>query len=136
MIPPNAELVFEVELLAIGDRVALQPPPEDPLAPVADDPTLPRVLLLGDSISIGYHADVRSLLKGVANVHRPYTNGGHTGKGLAMLSEWLCAHGPRRWDIVHMNWGLHDLRTGGQDAANGASADPGAHQMSWSRCLF
>eukprot|EP01052_Picozoa_sp_SAG31_P009149 SAG31_NODE_476_length_15154_cov_24.796878_3_plen_238_part_00 len=118
-----------MELLAIGDNVAPPAPPADPLAPIADDPSLPRVLLLGDSISIGYHTKVRSMLRGVANVHRPNTNGGHSGKGMDKLQEWLKAHGPRKWDVVHMNWGLHDLRMGGPDAANGASADPNAHQI-------
>ena len=35
-----------------------------------DDPKLPRVLLIGDSISIGYTTGVRKELKGRANVHR------------------------------------------------------------------
>ena len=129
VIPPNAELIFEVELLAIGDKVAPPPPAADPLAPIADDPSLPRCLLVGDSISIGYHLDVRARLAGRANVHRPDTNGGHTGKGLAMLSEWLAAHGSRPWNVIHFNWGLHDLRMGGQDASNGASADPAKNQI-------
>ena len=37
---------------------------------VQDDPALPRVLLIGDSISHMYTASVRRLLKGKANVHR------------------------------------------------------------------
>jgi|EP01047_Picozoa_sp_COSAG01_P073539 hypothetical protein len=77
---------------------------EDPLHPVPDEPTLPRVLLLGDSISIGYHLNVRARLEGVANVHRPDTNCGHTGKGVAMLRDWLAAHGDRQWDVIHFNW--------------------------------
>jgi hypothetical protein len=81
--------------------------------PVADDPKLPRVLLIGDSISIGYTVAVRSLLNGKANVHRPPENGGPTTNGLAKLSSWL---GPGKWDVVHFNWGLHDLKimTNGQ----------------------
>ena len=35
------------------------------------NPALPDVLILGDSISIGYTPFVRSKLKGVANVFRP-----------------------------------------------------------------
>ena len=34
-------------------------------------PNLPNVLLLGDSISIGYTLQVRELLHGKANVYRP-----------------------------------------------------------------
>lgn len=75
--------------------------------PVTDDPALPRVLLIGDSISIGYTVPVRNLLKGRANVHRPPENGGSTTNGLAKLSSWL---GDGKWDVVHFNWGLHDLK--------------------------
>ena len=76
-------------------------------APVTDDPKLPRGLLIGDSISIGYTAATRKLLKGVANVHRIPTNGGPTTKGLASIEKWL---GKSRWDVIHVNWGLHDLK--------------------------
>ncbi len=75
--------------------------------PVTDDPKLPRVLLIGDSISIGYTLATRRLLKGVANVHRIPTNGGPTTRGLASIDKWL---GKRRWDVIHVNWGLHDLK--------------------------
>ena len=43
-------------------------------AKVNDKPDLPRVLLIGDSISIGYTVPVRTLLQGKANVHRAPTN--------------------------------------------------------------
>jgi len=77
------------------------------MQPVVDDPRLPRVLLIGDSISIGYTVPVRHLLKGVANVHRIPENGGPTTRGLAKLDEWL---GTNQWDVIHFNWGLHDLK--------------------------
>lgn len=81
---------------------------QDPaFAPVADDPKLPRVLLIGDSISIGYTLPVRKLLAGKANVHRPPENGGPTTNGLSRLSSWL---GAGKWDVIHFNWGLHDLK--------------------------
>jgi lysophospholipase L1-like esterase len=86
------------------------PPPaakELALAPVTDDPKLPRVLLIGDSISIGYTLPVRKLLGGKANVHRPTENGGPTTNGLSRLSSWL---GGGKWDVIHFNWGLHDLK--------------------------
>jgi len=76
-------------------------------AKVVDDPKLPRVLLIGDSISIGYTLATRSLLKGQANVHRIPTNGGPTIRGLASIDKWL---GKGRWDVIHFNWGLHDLK--------------------------
>lgn len=77
------------------------------LAPVADEPGLPRVLLIGDSISIGYTLPVRAMLKGKANVHRPPTNCGPTTTGLKELDAWL---GEGKWDVIHFNWGLHDLK--------------------------
>lgn len=77
--------------------------------PVEDVPGLPRVLLIGDSISIGYTAPVRELLKDKANVHRILTNGGPTINGLAHLDEWL---GAGKWDVIHFNFGLHDIKIG------------------------
>jgi hypothetical protein len=75
--------------------------------PIEDIPGLPRVLLIGDSISIGYTLPVRELLKGVANVHRIPENGGDTARGLAKLDDWL---GSKPWHVIHLNWGLHDLK--------------------------
>ncbi len=89
--------------------------------PIDDDPKLPRVLLIGDSISIGYTLNVRDLLNGQANVHRPPMNCGPTTRGLKHLDAWL---GDGRWDVIHFNWGLHDLKymgPGGENAANPAA---------------
>ena len=77
------------------------------LAPIEDVAGLPRVLLIGDSISMGYTLPVRELLKGNANVHRPPENCGDTNRGLAKLDLWL---GDKRWDAIHFNFGLHDLK--------------------------
>lgn len=76
-------------------------------SPVVDLPGLPRVLLIGDSISMGYTLPVRTLLKGKANVHRPPTNCGATSVGLAGLAKWL---GDKPWDVIHFNFGLHDAK--------------------------
>ena len=82
---------------------------KDPaMEPVSDQAGLPRVLLIGDSISIGYTVPVRDLLKGKANVHRIPENGGPTPNGTAKLAKWL---GTNRWDAIHFNWGLHDLKS-------------------------
>lgn len=86
--------------------------PDPSLAPITDNPALPRVLLIGDSISMGYTIPVRTLLDGKANVHRVPTNGGPTINGLAHLKEWL---GTGKWDVIHFNWGLHDLRLDKED---------------------
>src|SRR5688572_16631634 len=70
---------------------------EPAFEPITDDPKLPRVLLIGDSISIGYTVPVRNLLKGKANVHRIPGNGGPTTNGLALLQKWL---GDKNWDVI------------------------------------
>jgi hypothetical protein len=82
-------------------------------APVEDRAGLPRVLLIGDSISIGYTLFVRELLREAANVHRIPENGGPTPNGVAKINEWL---GAGAWDVIHFNFGLHDIRRleGGQ----------------------
>jgi acyl-CoA thioesterase-1 len=90
-------------------------------APVKDDPNLPRVLLIGDSISIGYTLPVRKLLAGKANVHRPPTNCGPTTRGLEQIDSWL---GDGKWDVIHFNFGLHDLKYLGPQGQN--LADPKA----------
>ena len=86
---------------------AQNPAKSGPLASIEDQPGLPRVLLIGDSISIGYTLPVRELLKGKANVHRIPTNGGPTKNGTANIEKWL---GTGKWDVIHFNWGIHDLK--------------------------
>ncbi|MCH7905356.1 MAG: sulfatase-like hydrolase/transferase [Armatimonadetes bacterium] len=66
----------------------------------------PRVLLIGDSISQGYTKFVQEQLADEAEVLRIPGNGRHTGFGLEKLDEWL---GDEPWDVIHFNWGLHDL---------------------------
>jgi lysophospholipase L1-like esterase len=85
---------------------------KDPsLAPIEDVAGMPRVLLIGDSISMGYTLPTRELLKGVANVHRIPVNGSSSDVGLAKLDEWLATGGAgKKWDVIHFNWGLHDLK--------------------------
>lgn len=90
--------------------------PNPVLAPVADVAGLPRVLLIGDSISMGYTLAVRELLAGKANVHRPPTNCGPTIRGVEQIDAWL-GDGP--WDVIHFNFGLHDLKI----------MDDGKHQV-------
>jgi acyl-CoA thioesterase-1 len=94
-------------LVALAAFSAFAAPDPAEIASVEDDPALPRVLLIGDSISIGYTLTVREALKKEANVHRIPTNGGPTSKGLLYIDAWL---GEEPWDIIHFNWGLHDLK--------------------------
>lgn len=82
-------------------------PANPAFAKVRDEPGLPRVLILGDSISIGYTVPLREALKGKANVHRPAANCGPTTAGVKSLDRWL---GDGHWDVIHFNHGLHDLK--------------------------
>jgi len=81
--------------------------PDPAMQPITDIANLPRVLLIGDSISLGYTLPVRELLKGQANVHRALGNSGDTTRGLQQLDTWL---GTGKWDVIHFNFGLHDLK--------------------------
>ena len=106
--------------------------PKDPAYVQIDDvPGLPRVLLIGDSVSVGYTLPVRKELVQVANIHRPAANCGSTKTGLRDLDRWL---GAGHWDVIHFNWGLHDLGYRFDDDsnvnANGEYARPdnGGHQ--------
>jgi hypothetical protein len=88
---------------------------------------LPNVLIIGDSISIGYTKTVIEELKGVANVKRVKENCGDTPRGLEKIDQWL---GDTKWDVIHFNWGLWDLCyrhpdskvQGNRDKQNGTQA--------------
>jgi lysophospholipase L1-like esterase len=67
---------------------------------------LPKVLIMGDSISIGYTPHVIENLKSVAEVRRHKGNAGPTIRGVARIEEWL---GKGKWDLIHFNWGLWDM---------------------------
>ena len=77
--------------------------------------SLPKVLILGDSISMGYMPYVKQELTGQANVFRPmltHKNGENcagTDKGIESIDRWLKIEGGD-WDVIHFNFGLHDLK--------------------------
>lgn len=75
---------------------------------VEDDPALPRVLLIGDSVSRAYTQTVRRELTGKANVHRAPANCGPTATGVRKIDVWL---GDGKWDVIHFNFGIHDRAT-------------------------
>jgi acyl-CoA thioesterase-1 len=81
--------------------------PDPALAAIEDVPGLPRVLLIGDSISIGYTIPTRKLLHGKANVHRIPVNAGPSTRGLEQVESWI---GTSTWDVIHFNFGLHDIK--------------------------
>jgi lysophospholipase L1-like esterase len=67
-----------------------------------------QVILIGDSIRMGYQPIVQHALAGQADVWAPQENGGTSANVLAHLDEWVLSRNP---DIVHLNCGLHDLKT-------------------------
>ncbi len=73
-----------------------------------------NVILIGDSIRMGYQDTVRAQLAGLVDVWGPEANGGTSENVLANLDEWAMS---RQADVVHINCGLHDIKTEpGQDA--------------------
>jgi len=112
---------------AQSDEPTRKRKPNPAMAKIDDKPGLPRVLLIGDSISIGYTVPVRQMLEGKANVHRALTNCGPTIKGVKELDSWL---GDESWDVIHFNFGLHDLKYMGPNGENLVSPDQGHQQVS------
>ena len=74
---------------------------------------LPNVLILGDSISIGYTPFVKEILLNEANIVRPVYDDGKpencegTTKGVKEINRWI---GDTKWDVIHFNFGLHDIK--------------------------
>lgn len=93
------------------EKAAKKRQPHPSLAAVEEVAGLPRVLLIGDSISMGYTLPVREHLAGKANVVRPPMNCGSTQTGLEKIDAWLATGvADRKWDLIHFNWGLHDFK--------------------------
>lgn len=78
----------------------------------------PNVLLYGDSISIQYTSQVRTSLEGVATVTRLFKNGGSSHNFIDNMNELtetmfqpsLEKGWHFKWDVIHFNVGLHDLK--------------------------
>ncbi len=78
---------------------------QEPAKPTAE-PALPRVLIIGDSISQGYHKTLIKLLESKARVSRIAGNAEWTGTGVKKIDEWL---GEEKWDVIQFNFGLWDM---------------------------
>lgn len=87
---------------------------------VRGDANKPRVLILGDSISIGYTPFVQKEMAEEAFVIRPmrrnpknkrmsHENCAGTDHGIKSVDRWLRLDGGD-WDLIHYNFGLHDLK--------------------------
>jgi lysophospholipase L1-like esterase len=81
-----------------GGRCAADEPP--PLA-------LPKVVLLGDSIRLGYAPTFAKELTGRAVVVSHPANGGDSARELASLQQWAIREQPA---VVHFNCGIHDVK--------------------------
>ena len=75
-----------------------------------------KVVLIGDSIRMGYEPIVREILSGSTEVWGAKENGGDSRRVLARLDEWVIGNPA---DVVHFNCGLHDLKV----------TEDGSHQV-------
>ena len=74
---------------------------------------IPKVLVIGDSISLGYTPVLQGMLYQQVDIVRPTTRGGGwincqgTKLGATKIVEWLSKDD---FDVIHFNFGLHDLK--------------------------
>jgi lysophospholipase L1-like esterase/dienelactone hydrolase len=97
-VPTMLRGCFVLWILILAIRVQAADPPK---------PELPRILLLGDSIRLGYAPEVKKILANKAEVISFAPNGGDTANMLKNLESWLEKAKP---SIVQINCGLHDLK--------------------------
>ncbi|MFV3416144.1 SGNH/GDSL hydrolase family protein [Pseudomonas sp. NY15436] len=65
-----------------------------------------KVLIIGDSISIGYTPFVQETLRGIADVEHSPGNAQDSHNGVQNLDNWI---GRERWDVITFNFGLWDI---------------------------
>jgi len=123
LIHPNAEGAYHMTREIYASLTGLQITGE--YTEPEPEPEPANVLIIGDSISIGYFKPVQEMLKGRAIVEHNAGNAAHTGNGLAKLDEWL---GDTKWDVIHFNHGLHDLKYIGANGKN-ATVETGKQQI-------
>lgn len=90
---------------AAGKPVAQAAPA--PMPPLAASPNLPKVVLIGDSIRMGYAPLVAKKLEGKATVVSAKDNGEDSRNVLKRLDDWAIGEKPA---VIHFNCGLHDLK--------------------------
>ncbi len=139
-LPPEAQAWEKVLQENLGNGFYLPAHKRDKVAGkstawdfVKDDPKLPRVLLIGDSVSRGYTQPTRAALAGVANVHRAPANCGPTAAGVKNLEVWL---GAGKWDVIHFNFGIHDRGTPAADYVNRLEAIVGRLEKTGAKLVW
>ena len=108
-------LLALIALNCLAAAPAKKAPPRPEMLPIQDVAGPPRLLLIGDSISIGYTLPTRSLLEGKAN-----TPG---DKGLRVFT---CGHSFHVWVIpilseMAMNAGIADHQIAGRSSIGGST---------------
>jgi lysophospholipase L1-like esterase len=68
--------------------------------------SLPRVLIIGQSISLGYTPYVVEMLRGEVEVEHNPDNAGQSDNILQHLDEWALQS---EWDLIQLTAGLHEL---------------------------
>jgi acetyl esterase/lipase len=96
------------------------------IAQAENVPPLPKVLIIGDSISIGYTPPLTEMLRGKAEVVHNPGNAAHSAYGLENLDAWL---GDTQWDVIHFNHGLHDLKYVDDSGKNVSNKELGHQQI-------
>lgn len=125
----NSRRDFLIKTLSLGAVFAL---PNNVLG--ITNKKLPNVLIIGDSISIGYYPFVKELLEGNMFITRPFREDGSaencagTSNGVKHIDRWI---GDIKWDLIHFNFGLHDIKhvdpvsgKNSKDPADPHQADP------------
>jgi hypothetical protein len=65
-----------------------------------------NVLIVGDSISIGYTPFVKDSFGSTVYLEHCRGNAGSSKRGKDSIESWI---GERQWDVIVFNFGLHDL---------------------------
>ena len=89
-----------------GTQARTVTPEETTMARENGKGDLPLVVLLGDSIRMGYQNVARKELAATAEVWAPKENCAHTAHTLANVATWLEGKSPA---LIHINCGLHDM---------------------------
>lgn len=105
-----------------------------PGAPLPPSPTLKNVLVVGDSISIGYTPFIAAALADIAQVqHAPFSGDGGSEEASytlqCLLTYWLSSPSglPVHWDLIYINTGMHNSGQGAEWIVPGQSGEVAAY---------